>query len=42
MKIIFAFHGRTNSNTMVRGYYDIEEESQGDAIIVYPSGLSEE
>lgn len=42
MKIIFAFHGRTNPNTMVRGYYDIEEESRGDAIIIYPSGLPEE
>ncbi len=42
MKIIFAFHGRTNPNTMVRGYYDIEEASKGDAIIVYPSGLPEE
>lgn len=28
MKIIFAFHGRTNPNTMVRGYYDIEEASR--------------
>ncbi|MFZ2150788.1 MAG: S-layer homology domain-containing protein [Candidatus Absconditicoccaceae bacterium] len=42
MKIIFAFHGRTNPNTMVRTYYDIEKESQGDAIIIYPSGLPEE
>jgi polyhydroxybutyrate depolymerase len=42
MKIIFAFHGRTNPNTMVRTYYDIEKESHGDAIIIYPSGLPEE
>lgn len=42
MKIIFAFHGRTNPNTMVRGYYDIEEASRGDAIIIYPLGLPEE
>ena len=42
IKIIFAFHGRTNSNTMVRTYYDIEKESQGNAIIIYPSGLPEE
>jgi polyhydroxybutyrate depolymerase len=42
MKIIFAFHGRTNPNTMVRTYYDIEKESQGNAIIIYPSGLPEE
>ena len=42
MKLIFAFHGRTNPNTMVRGYYDVEEASRGDAIIIYPSGLPEE
>lgn len=42
MKLIFAFHGRTNSNTQVRAYYDIEEASYGNAIIVYPSGLPEE
>lgn len=41
-KLIFAFHGRTNPNTMVRNYYRIERESQGNAIIVYPSGLPEE
>lgn len=38
-KLIFAFHGRTNSNSMVRGYYKVEEASAGQAIIVYPSGL---
>jgi polyhydroxybutyrate depolymerase len=42
IKLIFAFHGRTNSNTQVREYYDIEEESDGNAIIVYPSWLPEE
>ncbi|MBP7061920.1 hypothetical protein KA037_03240 [Patescibacteria group bacterium] len=42
MKLIFAFHGRTNPNTMVRGYYNVEEASRGDAIIIYPSGLPEE
>lgn len=42
MKIIFAFHGRTNPNTMIRTYYDIERESQWNAIIIYPSGLPEE
>jgi polyhydroxybutyrate depolymerase len=42
MKIIFAFHGRTNPNTMVRTYYDIEQASQGNAIIIYPAGLPEE
>jgi len=42
MKIIFAFHGRTNPNTMVRTYYGIEKQSRGDAIIVYPAGLPEQ
>jgi len=42
MKIIFAFHGRTNPNTMVRTYYGIEQASRGDAIIIYPAGLPEE
>lgn len=41
-KLIFAFHGRTNPNTMVRTYYKIEQASQGDAIIIYPAGLPEE
>jgi hypothetical protein len=42
MKLIFAFHGRTNPNTQVRTYYDIEEASRGNAIIIYPLGLPEE
>lgn len=42
MKIIFAFHGRTNSNDQVERYYDIDEESKGNAIIIYPAGLPEE
>jgi len=37
-----AFHGRTNSNDQVRAYYDVNDESNGNAIIVYPSGLPEE
>ncbi|MEK7524364.1 MAG: S-layer homology domain-containing protein [Patescibacteria group bacterium] len=37
--LIFAFHGRTNSNEMVRRYYGIEKPSRGEAIIVYPSGI---
>ena len=41
IKLILAFHGRTNSNAQVREYYDINEESDDDAIIVYPSGLPE-
>ena len=42
MKIIFAFHGRTNSNAQVQEYYDLDKESNGDAIIIYPAGLPEE
>jgi polyhydroxybutyrate depolymerase len=41
-KLIIAFHGRTNPNTLVRTYYKIEQASQGNAIIVYPLGLPEE
>lgn len=39
IKLVFAFHGRTNSNSMVKGYYKIEEASKGAAIFVYPSGI---
>ena len=35
---IVAFHGRTNPNSQVQGYYDLDE-SLPDAIIVYPSAL---
>lgn len=42
IKLILAFHGRTNSNDQVRAYYDVNDESNGNAIIVYPSGLPEE
>ena len=42
IKLIFAFHGRTNSNDQVQEYYDIDEESNGNAIIIYPAGLPEE
>lgn len=41
-KLIIAFHGRTNPNSMVRTYYDIDKASKGNAIIVYPAGLPEE
>lgn len=40
--LIIAFHGRTNPNTMVRSYYKIEREADGEAFIVYPAGLPEE
>ncbi len=38
-KLIFAFHGRTNPNTMVRTYYKVEEASRGEVIMIYPAGL---
>lgn len=37
--LIVAFHGRTNSNAEVRGYYDLERYAQKPTIFVYPSGL---
>lgn len=40
--LILAFHGRTNPNTMIRSYYKIEKEADGEAFIVYPAGLPEE
>ncbi len=40
--LVIAFHGRTNANSRVRTYYHIEEASQGNAIVVYPSGLPED
>lgn len=39
--LIVAFHGRTNSNTMVRQYYKLDRVTKGEAIIIYPSGLPE-
>lgn len=41
-KLIVAFHGRTNSNEMIRGYYKIEREADDEAIVIYPLGLPEE
>lgn len=37
--LVVAFHGRTNSNVQVRSYFELESEL--DAIIVYPSGLTQ-
>lgn len=39
ISLVFAFHGRTNSNLMVRSYYGIEKPAAGQAIFVYPEGL---
>ncbi len=41
-KLIVAFHGRTNSNELIRSYYKIEREAGDDAIIIYPLWLPEE
>lgn len=38
-KLIFAFHGRTNPNTQVRGYYKVEQAAGNEAIMIYPAGL---
>lgn len=40
-KLIFAFHGRTNSNAQVQQYYWIDKASWWNAIIVYPLWLPE-
>lgn len=42
IKLVFAFHGRTNSNADVRGYYKVEQAAAGKAIFIYPSGLKSE
>lgn len=39
--LLIAFHGRTNSNADVRGYYDLERHARRPTIFVYPSGLPE-
>lgn len=39
LALIVAFHGRTNSNSDVQGYYGIEKPTKGQAIIVYPAGI---
>jgi polyhydroxybutyrate depolymerase len=36
--VIFAFHGRTNSNAQVRNYFGLEA-AMPEAIILYPSGI---
>jgi len=37
--LVIVFHGRTNSNADIRNYIKLDKTTQGDAIIVYPSGL---
>lgn len=38
MKLIVAFHGRTNSNDQVRGYYGLTTHAK-DYLVVYPAAL---
>lgn len=40
-KLVIAFHGRTNPNTLVRTYYKVDKASDGNIIMVYPSWLPE-
>ncbi len=42
LSLVFAFHGRTNPNTMVRTYYKVDKAAGDKAIFVYPAGLPEE
>ena len=37
--LVIAFHGRTNSNTEARRYYDLERHAPEPTIFVYPSAL---
>ena len=38
-RLVFAFHGRTNSNARVRGYYNLEQHAGDETLFIYPSGL---
>ncbi len=41
LSLVFGFHGRTNSNSRVRGYYGLEKGDNANvAIFVYPAGVS--
>ncbi len=37
--LVVAFHGRTNSNERVQGYFDLEDAARQPTIYVYPAGL---
>ncbi len=41
-KLFVAFHGRTNPNSQVRGYYRVDQAGDGNTIFIYPLGLPEE
>lgn len=38
--LVFAFHGRTNSNRRARGYFYLEEHLPFPTLFVYPAGLA--
>lgn len=40
--LVVAFHGRTNSNTEVRAYYDLERHALRATLFVYPTGMPTE
>ncbi len=40
-RLVFAFHGRTNNNAKVRGYYDLERHTAQPTLFVYPNGLKD-
>ena len=37
--LVLAFHGRTNPNEQVRGYYDLEAHAARPTVFAYPAGL---
>lgn len=39
-RLVFAFHGRTNSNAKARGYFGLESHNTADTLYVYPGGIS--
>ena len=41
-RLVFAFHGRTNDNAKVRGYYDLERHAAPSTLFVYPLGLKDQ
>lgn len=40
VSLIFAFHGRTTSNSRFEGYTGLDRASNGKAIVIYPAGTS--
>jgi polyhydroxybutyrate depolymerase len=39
--LVFGFHGRTNDNVQVRGYFGLEEAADRPTIYVYPAALTD-